>query len=785
MISFTHFESFDARSGRFNDGFEKDAEDFASILLSFSFTPSGTGPTSPSARSEFVSSPAGGEPVSAAGQTDPGSRGETAFSDRFDQPTVGPPATAEETATNAHPGDPTSVLAAGEKPVPRPAGSKIEDSAPAEIFSDNQAFSKLRPNAEIPAMDGKEAIDQPAFGPTAESVHSRQNRPENAIFDAASDSLRPDAAPDRLTHIPRQTEQEPHRPEDSRLRTPDPGSMPEGEIFFDPGAENPGPSSELPADGGTNSSADAPAKSRPTTNLKEPAGEATLPNDTDPPTGSEPVRADHPPVKPSAGNTDPYVNGRPPEDFELPAPDGPRVTSDGDPVRIHSEPRDPAFRRDRQPTSGNRFSRRIPIVRDNPSPKDIVFYPPDQSAASPEERVLPPNNKTPNQPTPGPAGNSAVNRFDLTAGQPTPENNFPNAAAGRPPDSEPTIEEFPVDSAEAPPRLPYRVDLGERPRGTLSRRIPNLINRVSKIIRNPHSPGLTAAAENEGAGAGSPPATAAPTRSTADTAAILPESTRADIPHRTESRPASSATAENPVMPLETSKKLFNLPAGSGRTDSDIDPTAETGLSATGRHSGTGAPEPTVAKTWKRPDIFRIEGSDGGDFAAHPLERTETTDQMDGLNGDFETPIGEQIEHPLLEYLTSGKNQEKSGILKLRLRPAELGTVEIRLEKDAAGRLEVYFRTETDAAGEILAESFEQLRDSLQNNGWQVERLEITGSLTSSGSYQTGGENPSQSESVETPDNPTGDSDGASEDDDTEQLRRQAEEPDRLVNLRA
>lgn len=106
--------------------------------------------------------------------------------------------------------------------------------------------------------------------------------------------------------------------------------------------------------------------------------------------------------------------------------------------------------------------------------------------------------------------------------------------------------------------------------------------------------------------------------------------------------------------------------------------------------------------------------------------------QVDGAN------VFEQIsEHLEMEVFIFAAKPEKTNILKLRLRPAELGAVEIKLEKSASGKLSAHFRTENETTRQILVERSEQLRDALQNSGWQVERLDIS----CNSSFSDGSEN--------------------------------------------
>jgi Flagellar hook-length control protein FliK len=138
-----------------------------------------------------------------------------------------------------------------------------------------------------------------------------------------------------------------------------------------------------------------------------------------------------------------------------------------------------------------------------------------------------------------------------------------------------------------------------------------------------------------------------------------------------------------------------------------------------------------------------------------------------------------QIEaHIAKETLVFTPNIDKPNILKLRLRPAELGTVEIKLEKDASGKLTAHFQTETEATKQILVERFEGLQNALQNAGWQIDKLDF-----STKSFSTAGnENrEDQSRQTETRENRNGQ---------TERLEGVLEKKDesstnRLVSLRA
>lgn len=115
-----------------------------------------------------------------------------------------------------------------------------------------------------------------------------------------------------------------------------------------------------------------------------------------------------------------------------------------------------------------------------------------------------------------------------------------------------------------------------------------------------------------------------------------------------------------------------------------------------------------------------------------------------------ETPqLPEQIAPQILEMAAKVEQTKEKQILKMRLHPAELGTVEIQLEKNSHGQMHAQLATETEAARASLSENLDQLRAALEKSGWQVGTVEIvsSGNLTNSfGGSQRHGENAAQNQ---------------------------------------
>lgn len=142
--------------------------------------------------------------------------------------------------------------------------------------------------------------------------------------------------------------------------------------------------------------------------------------------------------------------------------------------------------------------------------------------------------------------------------------------------------------------------------------------------------------------------------------------------------------------------------------------------------------------------------------------------------------IIEQIKPNILEIAQLTDKKSEPQILRMRLRPAELGSIEIKLEKNANGTLNAYLKTETESARQALAGNLEQLREALQNSGWQVGKLELSGnSLLSNGNESR--ENPSrQFEMAENKTSSSNFSQNSTTADSSEDISG-----NRLVNLRA
>ncbi|CAN5362983.1 hypothetical protein BH10ACI2_BH10ACI2_06500 [soil metagenome] len=149
--------------------------------------------------------------------------------------------------------------------------------------------------------------------------------------------------------------------------------------------------------------------------------------------------------------------------------------------------------------------------------------------------------------------------------------------------------------------------------------------------------------------------------------------------------------------------------------------------------------------------------------------------------GNTKTTLNErildQIEPRVIDLAALTPSGKEKRIMKMRLNPADMGTVEITLEKSASGTINAHFRTESHATQQILNESLVRLRESLETAGLQVGDLDTSCSGSTSSGSEHSDERPRQFTTSELPPVGIPSFDGISKSDDG--LK------DRLVNLRA
>ncbi|MFM9904720.1 MAG: flagellar hook-length control protein FliK [Pyrinomonadaceae bacterium] len=160
------------------------------------------------------------------------------------------------------------------------------------------------------------------------------------------------------------------------------------------------------------------------------------------------------------------------------------------------------------------------------------------------------------------------------------------------------------------------------------------------------------------------------------------------------------------------------------------------------------------------------------------LEPKSKVDPGNGAMPEISTrEIWKQIEPPLAQLAMRIQIGGGKHTLKMRLNPAELGTVEVTLERNVAGKINAHFQTESENAQQILSEGLAQLRASLEKSGMQVGDLKISFDATSTNGDGRRQDQTQQFDSTEQGPVMANRADGNSATEDDKQAR--------LVNLRA
>ncbi len=89
-----------------------------------------------------------------------------------------------------------------------------------------------------------------------------------------------------------------------------------------------------------------------------------------------------------------------------------------------------------------------------------------------------------------------------------------------------------------------------------------------------------------------------------------------------------------------------------------------------------------------------------------------------------------QLERPILETVnTIPPKQTRS--LRIRLKPEELGQVEVQLSRDAAGKVSAQMFVERENARQVLSQTLPQLRQALEQAGIVVDQLQVSSESSS------------------------------------------------------
>ncbi len=111
-------------------------------------------------------------------------------------------------------------------------------------------------------------------------------------------------------------------------------------------------------------------------------------------------------------------------------------------------------------------------------------------------------------------------------------------------------------------------------------------------------------------------------------------------------------------------------------------------------------------------------------------ERGTTVAQHTGTRDENFSHVARQLAEPLITA-SAGLESNEPRTIRLKLRPAALGVVEIELRYDASGQLNARLTAEREQTTHVLRGQLGQLREALEQAGLQVGTLDIATSSSS------------------------------------------------------
>ena len=117
-------------------------------------------------------------------------------------------------------------------------------------------------------------------------------------------------------------------------------------------------------------------------------------------------------------------------------------------------------------------------------------------------------------------------------------------------------------------------------------------------------------------------------------------------------------------------------------------------------------------------------GADAGALMAASAAKAAGAVESSGGNPASQDVIFQTVS-PILS-LAEALARRETRTLSLRLDPKELGHIEVRITRDAEGKLSAHLDAETEAAHHALSEGISQLRETLERAGLSIDRLEVS-----------------------------------------------------------
>ena len=197
----------------------------------------------------------------------------------------------------------------------------------------------------------------------------------------------------------------------------------------------------------------------------------------------------------------------------------------------------------------------------------------------------------------------------------------------------------------------------------------------------------------------------------------------------TRSNPPTTATRTDEARSAEiTSRNQAAHNATSSVSASAISPSSESD-----RQPQSSTHSSTVQLTPEQSTVERLDNGRQNTSASGPTDATQPvsgsnstssqTRQIVNSNGAAPQLINQTV-RPIIE-LAERISRRETRSLRFSLNPEKLGRVEVEVTRDAEGHLSARFTAEQVESGHALAQGISHLRETLEQAGLHVDRLEV------------------------------------------------------------
>jgi hypothetical protein len=215
----------------------------------------------------------------------------------------------------------------------------------------------------------------------------------------------------------------------------------------------------------------------------------------------------------------------------------------------------------------------------------------------------------------------------------------------------------------------------------------------------------------------------------ANTPQVEPKLVAPHLPVADESKLAEPLVAQQPQVPVEGRLADQTLQTIAARRASRLVAGLTPGtLTEDGGNASLGGKNPLAG------DGFDLRGNDSErdpDFVPQsrftgPAGKVSFASTVRDLQstGSASSIQSQTISQIIAQAETLTGRQTRT--LRLRLRPEELGEIDIQLSRDAAGRISAHISAERESARVVLSQSLDQLRETLSRAGISVDKLQIS-----------------------------------------------------------